>query len=462
MSKCKATVVKKKTQCTREATIEGYCKQHAKIAGIEVPKEMGTVIPDYVGEFQECNSKGHHTISSYPKDQVPKILFKKKDEDFSLKNCKDCRDYTKKCDDRMLIKRKNKAEEMKNSNGMFGFCIASEHETVSGSPYKRDEVPIEGLRKNPNDESSMLYNNCNYCRDYITGTTKIRVNKKKTIAVNTNKFYCSNCNKTKELTEQAPNLDGTMSILCHPCKDIERERSVNIRCHYNESKSNQIYQSEVSCQKCECIFLHNPENEFAIITLQTYNIEGARYVDYNNITYIIKQFFDLFKDMLELRIIQLDHLTEEEQIERNIISDSESYIPKIRNVSKMSSKETINSEAKKCQNLCARCHVKETILREKGIAYNSRSHSERLKLEYVNELKRHGCEICKYSDPNFMRFFDMDHIDKQTKIKEISRMIKDNNYSIEDVIDECKKCRVLCRHCHIIHTAQQRSIEGHF
>ena len=35
-------------------------------------------------------------------------------------------------------------------------------------------------------------------------------------------------------------------------------------------------------------------------------------------------------------------------------------------------------------------------------------------------------------------------------------MTKDKNYTMQDVIDEVAKCRVLCLHCHIIHTRNQR------
>jgi len=89
-----------------------------------------------------------------------------------------------------------------------------------------------------------------------------------------------------------------------------------------------------------------------------------------------------------------------------------------------------------------------------GQIVNSKSHFERKKLAYVNQIKINnlGCSICKYWDPNLIRFFDLDHINPTDKEECLSRMIKDKEYSMEDVIEECKKCRVLCRHCHIIHT----------
>ena len=37
----------------------------------------------------------------------------------------------------------------------------------------------------------------------------------------------------------------------------------------------------------------------------------------------------------------------------------------------------------------------------------------------------------------------------------ISKMCMDPGYSLDDVIQECNKCRVLCKHCHRIHTFRQ-------
>ena len=124
----------------------------------------------------------------------------------------------------------------------------------------------------------------------------------------------------------------------------------------------------------------------------------------------------------------------------------------------MSSEDAIRLEALKCQNLCCQCHLEETILRENGIADNSRSYLEREKLNYINQLKIKyaGCAICKFWDVNLIRFFDMDHLNPENKTEAVSRMVKDNKYTLDNLIKECNKCRVLCRHCHIIHTSKQK------
>ena len=53
-----------------------------------------------------------------------------------------------------------------------------------------------------------------------------------------------------------------------------------------------------------------------------------------------------------------------------------------------------------------------------------------------------------------LRFFDLDHIDPEYKVDCVSRMIKEN-YTLEDLIEECKKCRTLCGDCHRVHTRNQ-------
>jgi hypothetical protein len=73
----------------------------------------------------------------------------------------------------------------------------------------------------------------------------------------------------------------------------------------------------------------------------------------------------------------------------------------------------------------------------------------------VKSLKLAGCSSCGYLDSNLPRFFDMDHIDPANKIADLATMVNTKDYSLEDVIAECKKCRVLCKFCHKIHTKLQ-------
>jgi len=62
--------------------------------------------------------------------------------------------------------------------------------------------------------------------------------------------------------------------------------------------------------------------------------------------------------------------------------------------------------------------------------------------------------LCGYN--NILRFLEFDHLDPTQKIKDITGMVQNKNYSVDDVIFEISKCRILCRYCHRFHTKYQR------
>lgn len=324
--------------------------------------------------------------------------------------------------------------------------------------YKKEEVPVELFRRNPRDENSTLFEKCIHCRNYGADKAKELIVIRKIEAENVSKVYCIGCRSVKDPSEMALKLDGTIGAYCCPCKDLDRQHNANRSQAHYEVKLEFIYRFDVSCQKCKCIFLKSPTDGYDIIKVETYESGGIRYVNYDSKRYFARQFLVLFEEFLELRIIQFDHLPEEEQRARGILLPHQPYIPKIKGVCEMGSKATMRSEARKCQHLCVKCHIEETMSREEGFVHNSNSILKREKMAYIYNLKEQngGCSFCKFWDPNLTRFLDMDHIDPKTKIVDISRMMQDNNYSMEAFINECNKCRVLCRHCHIIHTAKQR------
>jgi hypothetical protein len=49
----------------------------------------------------------------------------------------------------------------------------------------------------------------------------------------------------------------------------------------------------------------------------------------------------------------------------------------------------------------------------------------------------------------------MDHKNPENKINAISNMMLRPEYTIEDIKIELEKCRMLCAHCHKIHTQKQ-------
>lgn len=74
-----------------------------------------------------------------------------------------------------------------------------------------------------------------------------------------------------------------------------------------------------------------------------------------------------------------------------------------------------------------------------------------------------GCAQCGSADQWSL---DWDHIDPTTKRDAIANMCKagGDGYaraSLEAIVQEMERCRVLCGPCHRQHTARQRGIHGH-
>lgn len=146
--------------------------------------------------------------------------------------------------------------------------------------------------------------------------------------------------------------------------------------------------------------------------------------------------------------MQFDHLPENEQRIQGILKHDESYIPKKCLVSYAGTEFTIRAEAKKCQLVCIKCHLIETIRREspskKGSIFKIK------KLNYVNNLKKKGCVSCGYQNNDLPRFFHFDHLEPINKIESIS-------YTYDEMLSEIEKCQLLCANCHTIKTNNQRN-----
>lgn len=57
-----------------------------------------------------------------------------------------------------------------------------------------------------------------------------------------------------------------------------------------------------------------------------------------------------------------------------------------------------------------------------------------------------------------IKFFDFDHINIFEKTETISNMTILKEYTLNDIIKELKNCRLLCGHCHILHTCHQAKL----
>lgn len=409
-------------------------------------------------DVAECPVKAHHLNSKYPRNQVPISYFRKTPDDPNskmLKTCIDCRQYSSNANKRLRERRNELVNESKTSSLEFLYCPSKEHETKSGSKYPRDKVPIKLFRKEPDNPKSTLLKNCSDCRKVLHSYRVTRNKNKKELAERNGNFYCTNCHNELPIEEKASNLNGTPSILCKPCKGVSNTRIKKLRKDYLNIKLEFIIKNQCCCEKCQCIFIMTPEQNI-LLSIITYIKNDIRYAYYNDNWYPARDMIDTWLQFLELDILHLDHLSESEQRERGLLGPNDMYIPKKNIVSRLSSENAMRLESLKCQLLCLKCHVEETIRREIGTSFDSKSHLAREKIKYIHNIKLNGCSMCGYTNPELPRFFHLDHLNPDNKILNISRMTKDSSYTFEQVVEESKKCRILCGHCHIIHTRNQR------
>jgi hypothetical protein len=106
--------------------------------------------------------------------------------------------------------------------------------------------------------------------------------------------------------------------------------------------------------------------------------------------------------------------------------------------------ENFNNSRKRKISYCKIC-----------LAYNARIKREH-NFNFNNNLKlsKKECEICKIqvTEENVC-CFDFDHLhDKSVNISFLTRINKDTT---QQMLEESKKCRLLCCKCHRIHTAEQ-------
>lgn len=402
-------------------------------------------------ETCECSNKQHHLRFQYPKNEVPIKLFQK--EKIILKTCQDCRNYVNERSKTNTSKNREKFKQSVELGRDLLFCSSNLH-TKNKSVFPRNEVPIDLFRKESGNIKSELFTSCKDCRNNQAKISRTHKDNNKILAQENNKVSCSSCLKHCEKSELALNKNGTSSRLCIDCKHNEKLRSIKLKNILYTIKMEFVEKYEASCCLCKNLYLKDSNNNYAI-ELKTYTNNNKLYIDFDGKQFRTLDFIKYSGLEFELNILEFDHLTEEEQRERELLLLHEEYVYKKYRVGAASSESAMRLEALKCQLLCARCHIMETIRREKGKPYNSRSRSEKEKLEHTNKLKLQGCEICKYKNSDLPRFFNFDHLDPTTKIERISNMIMDNKCSVDDLMMEISKCRIICRHCHLIHTKIQ-------
>ena len=84
-----------------------------------------------------------------------------------------------------------------------------------------------------------------------------------------------------------------------------------------------------------------------------------------------------------------------------------------------------------------------------------------LKKKYRLKISKKNRPLSKAQLKQFVKGADailcmlFDHIDASQKKYYIGEMIRNKSIFLEELIEECKKCRILCRACHKIRTSKQ-------
>ena len=101
--------------------------------------------------------------------------------------------------------------------------------------------------------------------------------------------------------------------------------------------------------------------------------------------------------------------------------------------------DAISCEISKCDVVCSNCHRSKHFTDSK---YNNP------KGRYIAEVKRQShCSVCQNSLYECLDF----HHNVDEKETWIGQMIRDKNYTLDEVKNELSKCIVLCSNCHREH-----------
>lgn len=465
-------------------------------------------------QYRECINKKHDENSILPSKKIPIESFKLSPnrEDSKLSdNCAECRNN----ENLIRIDNKNKHKEeffrLREETASSNFTICREVYHYLNDPiHDRFNIPIELFMINPNDISVGLYNYCLACRN-AKSSRNWKIISELEEQCEDNQFVCHKCHFIVENENMSRNFDGDIGTYCLYCQKLRTINRANrleklkencpegkFLCLYcrkyfdlslrpktiygrecnecedckvdrlnyydridqkrREIKYNFIKDMQSSCNICNHIFLRSFDEYDRVEEYETFEENGFRYFYYRSIKIKVFDVLDYFREWIELNVLEFDHLPEEEMRLLGLLSENQVYSPKRYVIASIQNPIKMERESRKCQLINKMCHLDITVDRaiENGENHNlmERKSQER-KFDYVNNLKRDGCVICGFNDHSIPRVFHMDHLDRVTKTCIISGMIKNNKYTLQDVIDECKKCRPLCVNCHSIHTKKQ-------
>lgn len=270
-----------------------------------------------------------------------------------------------------------------------------------------------------NNKLNKFYTKCEECRD-------LQLNLRTNDLVNNTFVYATN--QKRYFIDKGNNIQACCIYTCNNLLPCELHNQNNItECNGNKCNNCFIKNGLNQCDKC--IEKNFKSKDLFRSKVKDFKIHlGGKCVDC---------------DFNELFFLEFDH-----------IDSSKKTIQITRSSPLKWEEEKHNLELR-----CGRCHrIKTERETKRDINLQNKHHRSRLdKRNFVKDIKIKigGCQLCNWNleDKEMMcSALDFDHLTND-KYKQISRL-----YSVkkETIIQEILKTRLLCRHCHELHTCLQR------
>lgn len=308
---------------------------------------------------------------------------------------------------------------------------------------------------------------CNICKNLYTSMTSMYVHKReKHTFYNTKEIICSCCN----IIFKSPNFNKNKNKYydkCEECRDLSQslkvKRLINKTYVYGINKTKYYINNGIPVRICSVYSCFNTypcniHNEYDIIECKTTKCNNCYIKNGFNSCDKCRSINNNSKNKLRNKIkelkLKLGGKCRECGLDDLFFLEFDHIDPskKQKQITK-SSPSHWDDEIDNLRLLCGRCHRMKSIINEENQNKNKRNK----KILVRNIKKKIGCcQVCKWSidDKDKMcAALDFDHIDTNTKFKQISNLYL---YKKDIIINEISKTRLICRHCHEMYTCLQK------
>ena len=110
-----------------------------------------------------------------------------------------------------------------------------------------------------------------------------------------------------------------------------------------------------------------------------------------------------------------------------------------------------------CYQLRGRTYYAENRVRQLELAKKRKVRYIEQRKIFINKLKNKPCFDCHKRYPSWM--MDFDHLDPKEKISSISSLTFQNMAKLDKIIEEIKKCDLVCSNCHRNRTYKRSHID---